>query len=198
MHSAWLNCEWAHVRCMHVSKYTGQEQSSIWVKFKIINFHWEQEVEKVPEMQVLGRWWLCKRVQSSSFTPRGQYIMTKIFKKLSNNLNCINAGAANQRASGRIGSDWEAGKVGVEGAAPSTASSQAPVLLHGRAVESFCLLFFCYKLSALIGMWVLPLWLGWVPGWGTRWYWQKDGLINTVGRFSFGTGFDLHVNYKLS
>lgn len=89
--------------------------------------------------------------------------------------------------------------MGVEGAArTSTTSSQAPVLLHGRAVESF--LFVVFLLQTVSPNW----YVGAAPlarmstGQGTRWCWQKGGLINTIGRVSFGTSFDLHVNYKLS
>lgn len=72
------------------------------------------------------------------------------------------------------------------------------MLLHGRAVEPFWFIIFLLQT-------VNPNWYaGTAPlarlntGRGTRWDWQKGGLLNTVGRLMFGTGFDLHVNYKLS
>lgn len=73
------------------------------------------------------------------------------------------------------------------------------VLLHGKFVETFLLIIIL--LQTVNSNWYsVPLSLARLNTWAGE---TPDGAgarvsLSTVERFTFGTGFDLYVNYKLS
>lgn len=86
--------------------------------------------------------------------------MTKIFKKLSNNLNRIDAGSKRKKQADGLEVAEKQEEWVWKGLLEVLLPHRLLCFSVGGLESYFCLLFFCYKLSALIGMWVLPLWLG--------------------------------------